>query len=1005
MPLQKQPVNINFNQGLDTKSDPKAVQAGKFLELQNQVFDKAGALVKRNGFPRLTALPNAKQTTLTTLKDNLIATGSNLYAYSQTTDQWLNQGIVQPVSLNTQALVRSSTNQISPDVAVTAKGLICLAYTDNNTSYYQISDSNTGQQIVPRAALKATSINPRVFILANYFIITYMATIGGIPHFQFVAIPINSPASPLPAVDISTTVQSLNTGYDAVVANNRLYTSFSSTGGNITSKYISANLTVNANHIIFGATAALMSLTADVPTRDTPLPIIWLTYWNSSTNNASTVVFDKDLTVIQAPVQTITNQVLSTLTMVVTGGYMTLLYEVVNTYFYSTVRSDYIAKVTMQMGSSPSASTVVLRSVGLSSKAFLDDSGLIYVLITFGEVNQETYFLVDSSGNIILRLAPTNGGGYNTTQVLPNIFKIGSTYYVPYLIKDFLAAINKGVNLTPGTQTNAIYTQTGVNLALFSINTSGQYSSEISETLYLTGGQLWQYDSVRPTELGFHVYPSNLGITSVTAGGLVTAGIYYYAAVYEWTDNQGNLHRSAPSIPQTITTTGATSSNTIKVPTLRLTYKIAPNPVRIVLYRWSVAQQSFYQITSILNPVLNDTTIDFVTITDNFNDNQIIGQTLLYTTGGVIENIAPPASTSTALFKNRLFMVTAENRNLLWYSKVVIQNTPVEMSDLFTIYVAPTSGAQGSTGPITALSAMDDKLIIFKKDAIYYVTGTGPDNTGAQNDFSDPIFITSAVGCANQNSVVLTSTGIMFQSDKGIWILDRSLQTTYIGSPVERYNTQVVMKAQVIPATNQVRFVLDNRITLMYDYFYQQWGTFNNISAISATLYQGKDTYMSNLGTVYQEKDGSYLDGSSPVLLSFTTSWISLAGIQGLERFYELYILGTYITPFKLQVQIAYDYNPSATQSTVVMPDNYNPAWGKEALWGSSDTWGGPGNVFQARVFPQQQKCETFQLIVTEVYDPTFGIPAGEGLNLSQISAIIGVKRGYRANKAGQSFG
>lgn len=61
----------------------------------------------------------------------------------------------------------------------------------------------------------------------------------------------------------------------------------------------------------------------------------------------------------------------------------------------------------------------------------------------------------------------------------------------------------------------------------------------------------------------------------------------------------------------------------------------------------------------------------------------------------------------------------------------------------------------------------DDKLIIFKPDAIYYVTGQGPDNTGGNNNFSDPIFITSTVGSSNDRSLTFIPAGIMFQSDKG----------------------------------------------------------------------------------------------------------------------------------------------------------------------------------------------------------------------------------------------
>jgi hypothetical protein len=398
--------------------------------------------------------------------------------------------------------------------------------------------------------------------------------------------------------------------------------------------------------------------------------------------------------------------------------------------------------------------------------------------------------------------------------------------------------------------------------------------------------------------------------------------------------------------------------------------------------------------------------VDFVSIVDTLADASILGNVLLYTTGDVVENIAPPACIASCLFDDRLWLIDAEDRNLLWYSKQVIEATPVEMSDLFTIYVAPSTGAQGSTGPLTALSAMDDKLIMFKADAIYYLNGTGPDNTGSNSGYSQPIYITSSVGCSNPNSIVLMPNGIMFQSDKGIWLLGRDLSTNYIGSGVEAYNGIPVESAQTIPGTTQVRFILNDGTTLMYDYYFNQWGTFSNIDAISATLYQGLHTYLNEFGDVYQETPGIYLDGSIPVLMSFTTSWVTLAGIQGYERFYACNLLGTYFTPFKLNVQIAYDYNPSPVQAEAVAPDNYAPNWGSEAQWGSGGPWGGSeGNVFTARVFPQKQKTQSFQLIINEIYDPTFGVPAGQGLNLSGVLLLVGIKRGSRTQSAAKSFG
>ena len=99
----------------------------------------------------------------------------------------------------------------------------------------------------------------------------------------------------------------------------------------------------------------------------------------------------------------------------------------------------------------------------------------------------------------------------------------------------------------------------------------------------------------------------------------------------------------------------------------------------------------------------------------------------------------------------------------------------------------------------------------------------------------------------------------MFQSDKGIWLLGRDLSTSYIGAPVQSLTLNAtVLSALNIPATNQVRFTLDSGITLMYDYYYSQWGTFTGVPGISSTLYQSLHTYINSFGQVFQETPGLY---------------------------------------------------------------------------------------------------------------------------------------------------
>lgn len=656
---------------------------------------------------------------------------------------------------------------------------------------------------------------------------------------------------------------------------------------------------------------------------------------------------------------------------------------------------------------------VMLRSVGLATKAFILNTtkyvGVAYGVGTDllptpgGGAFQPTYFLSDSVGNLVAKLAYTNGGGYAQSQVLPGVSLSGFTAKIGYLYKDLLTSVNKSQGVA---NVNGIYSQTGINLVSWTLNDSPMPSSEIGNNLHLGGGFVWMYDGTRPVEHNFHVYPEDIQVSTATGSGDLINQQYYYQVTYEWTDAQGNIHRSAPSAPVGQLTTTANSTNTLIIPTLRLTYKTGTSKVRIVVYRWSTTQENYYQITSITSPTLNDPTVDYVTIIDTKSDSDILGNQLIYTTGGVVENIAMPSVSATTLYKSRLVIIDAEDKNLLWYSKQVIQTVPVEPSDLFTQYIAPTAGAQGSTGVNTAISAMDDKLIIFKRNAIYYMTGTGPDNTGANNDFSEPTYITSTAGCTNAQSIVFMPQGLMFQSDKGIWLLGRDLSTSYIGAPVEQYNSAKVLSAINVPGTNQVRFTLDNDVTLMYDYYYGQWGTFVGVPAISSTLYTDLHTYVNTYGQVFQETPGKYTDGSNPVLMSFTTAWFALAGLQGFERAYFFYLLGTYLSPHKLSVSLAFDFDPSIVQTSTISPDNHNAAYGLEAgPYGSGDPYGGVSNIEQWRIFLQQQKCQSFQVTIAETFDSSFETVPGAGLTLSGINLVVGIKKSYTTIKAARSVG
>jgi hypothetical protein len=1021
MGLNKQPLPINFTKGIDTKTDPFQIAPGNFIALQNTVFTKAGQLTKRNGYGALTALPaNSNASYITTFNGNLTAIGTSLSAFSNGSSSWVNKGVLNPLSVATLPLIRNTLNQSYADTAIALNRIACTVFSETNgitTSYkYVVSDTVTGQNIIAPTAIPVTTgivrFNPRVFLLSNYFVIMFDNQISSVDYLSYIAISTSNPSAPTTVTAVSSTYAPSSHGsFDGVVANNTLYFAWPSNaaGGQIKVSGLNYALSqTNTFSSVNGYTATNVSVTAD---NSGATPTIYISTFDSVTNVAKTFALGYALngTPVVAPTTIpLGAGILTNITSTANNGICTVIAEIVAAYSYdSSIKTNFIEKNTITMLGVVGTPAVVARSVGLASKAFVYNSDIYFLSVYGGPQGQvsyqPSYFLLNLSGDIVSRIAYQNAGAYYVTGLSsPTI--INNVVKIPYLYKDLIQAVNKNTNIPVGSQTAGIYSQTGINLATFSFGTLGLGDAEIGNNLLLAGGYLSSYDGYSITEQNFFVYPENVEAAASITGGTMTAQTYFYQVTYEWTDNQGNAHRSAPSIPVSVITTGNTSSVVVSVPTLRLTYKVS-TPVKIVIYRWSTAQQEYYQVTSITSPLLNDKTVDSLSFTDTLADNAILGNNLIYTTGGVVEDIGPPPTNQVTLYQSRLFLVDAEDPNLLWYSKQVIESTPVEMSDLFTIYVAPTTGSQGSTGPITALSVLDDKLIIFKENAIYYINGVGPDNTGANNQFSEPTFITATVGCSNPNSIVFMPNGLMFQSDKGIWLLGRDLSTKYIGAPVEKYNQDVVVSAINIPGTNQVRFTLNSNITLMYDYYFNQWGSFVNIPAVSSTLYESLHTFIDSFGRVFQETVGQYLDNSSPTLISFTTGWMNLAGLQGYERAYFFYLLATYYSPHTLKISIAYDYEQSPSQTTLIKPDNFSQNYGLASVYGDTPTYGGQSSLEQWRVFFNQQKCQSFQITIEEIYDGTYAVPPGAGLTISGVNMIVGMKRGYTTIKAARSVG
>jgi len=285
---------------------------------------------------------------------------------------------------------------------------------------------------------------------------------------------------------------------------------------------------------------------------------------------------------------------------------------------------------------------------------------------------------------------------------------------------------------------------------------------------------------------------------------------------------------------------------------------------------------------------------------------------------------------------------------------------------------------------------LDEKLVLFKQTSIYILTGDGPTDTGAQNDFLVPQQIASDVGCTEPESIVETPQGVMFKSAKGIYILSRALQVEYVGAKVEEFNALNVSGAVVVPDQNQVRFTTTQGRTLVYDYFFQVWTTFTNQESVSAVGWQNNFVFLKSNGEAWQES-AVYADNGSIIRTRISTQWFQTGGLQGYQRCYSGILLGEYIGEHRLRVRVAYDFEPFYREEFIMNPiPVVNGDVFGTGIYGSGSFGGGTG-VYQFDFKPARQKCQSMRLLIEDAFPDNEGTGA---FNITGLTLVIGIKGG-----------
>ena len=1006
MALRKTTIPVDFPGGLDQKTIDKRVMPGQFVRLENAVRRKKGLVQKRNGYTQLgddiisSADVVSEGKRLHTFNNDLVLlNNTTIYSYSSSNDAWSDRGFVTSTNVSSAAITRNSDSQAMIDTCHLG-GLSAYVYEDSRNDGVRLTivDDASGSAIVYDRELAQSASYPKVNCTDTHIVVTYMRA----GNFEAVPIAKTDPET----IPVATVLQNdaADAPHDLDRYNTGLAFAYNTNTGDIKIGYLTGSGELGSVGNGFLSPVTDVTREADgalTVVVDQPRGIINVLGYETALSQIFMLSYTADLNTSGSTTIESSGSYINLTGYVEADGTVSVYYD--RGLANSTLGgSSEIRYRTIFWDLSIFTTSGVLNrfyNVTLGAKVFADN-GTRYILAAFETALQPAYYLLDEDGNVVSRILSQIGGGQikdvngNLKGGLAKIeLNSAGKYFTGLQVRNQLRALQNDEDTT------VLSSYKGVQQVQICFDSSPFDGDQLGQNLHIAGGAVLGYDGVRATELGFSYFPENLTTGAVPAGSL-PAGNYSFRVLYEWVDGRGQIHRSAPSTQINFTANGSEDFNII-VPTLQLTSK---SDVKVVVYATKTNDTEVFYRAAETDSIAsaNNVSIDITAaVTGN--------EEILYTVGGTLENIAPPAANVVHKHKNRLWLGGLEDEQTLWYSREHVTGEGVFFSDFLTAKVDSLGGA------VTAMDTLDDKLVIFKKDATFVLAGDGPTDNGTLNDFSIPELVSGDIGCVDPRTIARVPAGLMFKSEKGIYLLTRTLDFVYVGDRVEDFNGLTLTSAVLIDELNEVRFTSEEGTALVYNYYFNQWSTFTNHAAVSAVLALGSMKHLQADGKV-QSVDASFDDNGTRIAMAVETGWFSFGasaanwyaqnGPMGFQRVYRLGFLGEFFAHHIMKMQLAYDYEDGYTDTVYYATDGNiaSELYGDDALYGDSEVYGGQqGAVLQWRHKPTRQKCGAIKVRLEDI--DTVGEESSAAFGFVSMSFEIGVKSGINRFGANRTIG
>lgn len=1026
MPLTPQSLPIQFAAGIDSKTDSKQVPHTKLLTLQNAVFTRQTSLSKRNGYqalPRLVDGGSAEYGTAVGLGSHgdelLVFADERCYSYRPSVGRMVDAGEVLSTVATEAPIARTGTDQDAPDHA-TNNGVTVVAWQDSRGGVRaSVIEADTGRILLADTLLDANGVQP-ICVPCGEVLHVYWRDSSG----RILCAVVN-PFAPAVPPAIGVLVDSLNP------ANPR----FDATDARAVQPTIKPSILAWADasgawrvgyvHPSGVIGSPVTGLPASVQGGDSCTAGIAVAVDRHNGSRVAVAVGGADIIVrwlspalvLSSSVTAVSGLVAAKLALEIakpSGGLTTAWWaaEVAGgSPDTAVVRSGRVSESAVLVPATGRA----IRGHRLASRAFWDGEhvyafvghevfffGYVALVRLSADAFGDGTSVGDAVTQVHYRSAVGQWPGQGASVALASVHAVSPDA----MGLSRVHATTIAYRLQAESRDGNVFTETGLKRVVLDMDADGAYqSAEIGRGTYLASACMQHYDGARWAEAGFHTAPdTSTGVIAASAtygsGVLPTNTTYLYRLIYEEIDAQGELHRSAPSAPIVFTTTSANAKISIQIPTLRLTNR---RRARIGVFRspgnaeGTIETIPFYRVSS-LDPndgaladnryVLNDPSVDTVAFTDNMPDDSLLAQEPLYTNGGILPNDPSPMRGDVIVSgKGRLFWTDPSDPSVVRYSQEIASETALEAPATLELRVGPTGGR------IVGIGVMDGGVYVFCETAIYAFGGPGPLAAPGAGDaaFSVPELVTSDSGCVSPTSITATPVGLMFQSEKGIKLLDRTRQVIDIGAPVYAYNAQRVTRATLLPDRTHVLFLVDSGVSLLFDYERGQWSTFTNHEGFDARIVGGRYYYLRMDGRVFAETPGQYRDDNLRIPMLIETAWIKLTGyLQGWQRILWAYFIGEWKSTHALVVRYRIDYNAGYSDPVELDVDsNIDPRFYGESAYGSSTYGSGTEDTTRyQRAIHYNLPCQAIQFRI-EDREPADAF--GASFELSELLLIGGV--------------